>query len=284
MRRSLMFFGALTGALACFQAAAQTVAQAVAQTAVAQTDVPALSQERFTGYVGQASDKASGKLLYQERHYIKSVNNREQERVVLYSCPNGNAFARKLLRSGGGNVPEFELLDARTGYREGLKRESAGLRVYFQLSSKKAERSDVVAADAARLVADAGFDSFVRGNWDALLAKNSVPLNFIVPGQLDYIGFKLNWQKREQIEGRAAEVFKLAPSGVIGWFVSGIDVSYASDTRQLRRFSGLSNMRDLAGKNYTVNIIFPAASLNVATSAAEFSGAKTQALVGSCAN
>ncbi|MEE7548937.1 hypothetical protein HF319_19710, partial [Xanthomonas sp. Kuri4-1] len=68
-----------------------------------------------TRYDGDAQAAEGGRLLYRESHWVEPDGGR----VVLYRCPGGAAFARKQV--GGGSDPEFELVDARDGYREGVR-------------------------------------------------------------------------------------------------------------------------------------------------------------------
>jgi hypothetical protein len=243
----------------------------------------ALGDQNFRAYRGTANQLASGKFLYQEQHWLRFVGAKLAERVVLYQCANGQAFGRKIMRvSTNAQVPEFDLIDQRTGYKEGIKRAAKGFEVYTQLNRGKPQKAETIEATAQRLVADAGFDEFVRANWNALLARESVKLNFVVPGELDYIGFKLNWQAKTTIDGEPAQVFELAPSGLLGWIVDGIEVTYTDRERRLARFAGLSNLRDLQSKNYEVDIRFPLANANELADATQFTVAKTQALVTTC--
>ena len=46
-------------------------------------------------------------------------------------------------------------------------------------------------AGGEALVADAGFDEFVRQHWDALMAGEAVPLHFAVPSRLESLGFRI---------------------------------------------------------------------------------------------
>lgn len=239
--------------------------------------------ESFTGYEGIAYELSDGKMIYKESHFLRISEARVSERVVLYRCPNGKAFARKLLTISAAQplVPRFELVDARQGYREGLKESGGQLQVFYQLSTGKAVKSAQVSATTA-LVADAGFDDFVRKNWTALVAGEAVKLDFVVPSQLDYLGFKVKLLRTEQIDGVTARVFKLAPSGVLGWVTSGIDVTYTETDRQLRRFEGLSNIRDNAGENYEAKIEFPVNLRQPKLDAAAFEQAKSVPLANRC--
>ena len=236
----------------------------------------------YSGYEGTAFELSSGKMIYTESHYLHFVDAVLSDRIVLYRCPNGKAFGRKTMRTKGKPLmPEFELFDARLGYREGLATRSGGLTVFYQNSAKKAEKADTLDATRA-LVADAGFDEFVRSNWTTLVGGNSVALDFVVPSQLDYLGFKVKWVKKSAIDGEAVQVFKLAPSGILGWVTSGLDVTYSDSDRSLRQFAGLSNIRDLSGENYEAKIDFAKSKRVTYPNANAMTAAQAVPLVNNC--
>lgn len=241
-----------------------------------------VAADRYGGYQGNAFEQGSGKMLYSESHFIHYLNDKVVDRIVLYRCPNGRAFARKVLQiKGRPQMPEFELLDQRTGYREGLVTRAGRLTVFYQSTAKKSEKSDTLDAGRA-LVADAGFDEFVRTHWTELLQGKAVPLDFVVPSQLDYLGFKVKWLRRATVEGDPAQVFKLAPSGLLGLLTSGLEVTYADADRSLREFEGISNIRDLSGDNYQTKIVFPKAKIQSFPDAAALNAAKAETLTNSC--
>jgi len=212
---------------------------------------------QFKGYEGLAYELGSGKMLYKETHFIKYVKLAVAERVVVYRCPNNQPFGRKhLVMNKSPLIPDFSFNDGRTGHAEALKTESGRIAISFRKSAKKSLKTEKIAVTGA-MVADAGFDEFIRLNWVSLRAGKSAPLNFIVPSQLDYLGFKVKYVRAITLDSKAASVFKLAPSGVLSLFTSGLDVTYLDEDRSLRQFAGLSNIRDLDGENYEVKIDFP---------------------------
>lgn len=204
---------------------------------------------------GEARDAANGRLLYREEHLIQSRGKVPSERVVLYRCPDGTAFARKRVDySGSQTAPSFSLTDARDGYREGMKRAGGGEQTW---SGSKIASID---GDAATLIADAGFDEFLRLRWDTLLAKKSMPIDFVVPSFGKAMAFNVNSLGRKTIDGTAVQSFRLKLDGLLGLVAPTIDVAYNSSDRSLRRFTGVSNIRSDAGKNLKTRIDFPKAA------------------------
>lgn len=210
------------------------------------------AQPGLIAYQGEARRPDGGALLYEEHHLLKADGGAPRERLVLYRCPDGAAFARKTVRYGASSqAPEFDLRDARFGYREGFELGSS----FVQRSAKAAlQRAPVAAHD---MVVDAGFDEFVRAHWDALQRGDAVRLDFLVPSRLAVYGFTLRRLRGETLDGEAATVFRLALSGVFGWFADAIEVSYRDHDRRLMRFDGLSNIRRDASENLVARIEFP---------------------------
>ena len=194
---------------------------------------------------GIARDPQSAAELFREQHWIRSAGDQAIERLVLYRCPDGTAFGRKLLDyRASALAPEFSFEDRRSGYREGLRRDEEPT-LFFRSDTKAAERSAPLAS--ARVVADAGFDEFIRLNWSRLLAGEAVPLEFAVPSRLRSLPFSVSRAGETLVAGEKAWLFKLKLDGWLGWLVPSIAVSYGQRSRRLLRFEGLSNLRDDAG-------------------------------------
>lgn len=206
-----------------------------------------------TAYQGLARAVDGDTLLYEEHHLLRNEDQRPRERLVLYRCPDGAAFARKTVRYGDSlQAPEFDLRDARFGYREGFELGSS----FVQRSAQAALQRETLPA-REDFVVDAGFDEFVRAHWGALQRGDAVRLDFLIPSRLAVYGFKLRRLRSESIDGEPATVFRLALAGVFGWFADAIDVAYRDHDRRLMRFDGLTNIRRDASENLVARIEFP---------------------------
>ena len=220
--------------------------------------VPALALAD-RGYVGLATDLDGGAPLYEEHHYLRGTAQVPEERLVLYRCPSGAAFARKQVRYGAAPMaPEFALDDARFGYREGAERIDGRWFAYVQRDAAAKPDRDTVEA-SARLVVDAGFDEFVRLHWDELQGGDPVPLDFLVPSRGRSYRFTARRIGGEDIEGAAASVFRLGLGGVLGWFAPDLEVAYRDSDRRLMRFAGLTNIRVDREDSISARIDFPLA-------------------------
>lgn len=233
----------------------------------------------FNGY---ARDIQTGAPLYVEQHFVRASGTRAEERVVLYRCAKGtDVFARKELVFGAvRQEPSFVLRDGRTGYVEGLRRTAQGPRVFVRESANVPERERAVPSNVA-IVSDAGFDEFVRVNWAQLEKGGTLRFPFLVPSRLDYLTFKVRKNREETIDGAPASVIRLNLSGVLGWFLPYIEVSYRKSDRVLMRYKGLTNIRDLQGRNKTAIIEFPSRE-RVALDAMDLEAKKALPLAARC--
>jgi hypothetical protein len=210
------------------------------------------AQARLLAVEGDARDPDHDRLLYRESHLIRHEGERPIERLVLYRCPDGTAFARKRVDyRDSALAPAFELIDAR-GHREGLRRERGQPLVW---SGDTAPRP--VAAGTSPLVADAGFDEFLRQRWSRLTAGEAQPLTFAVPAFGRGLAFRVrNTGLRREGEDRLQR-FELRLDGLLGRIAGTIRVDYDASDRRLRRFTGPTNIRDARGDQIEARIEFP---------------------------
>ena len=237
--------------LAALSVALAMALQAPAAAAAEGRD--ALSSEQ-----ADARSPASGRLLYREQHLLRrDADGRLLERLVLYRCPDGRPFARKHMDYRGALLaPAFEMDDARTGYREGLRRTPVP-RLYVRASRNAGERSAPLRG--ADVVVDAGFDEFVRAHWAALAAGRAVPLDFAVPSRLRSYRFSLARVGQARIGGEDAMLLRLRLDGWLAWLAPDVSVAYGLQSRRLLRFEGVSNLADPAGgRNWLARIDFGA--------------------------
>ncbi|MBN8214048.1 MAG: hypothetical protein J0M09_14090 [Xanthomonadales bacterium] len=201
---------------------------------------------------GNARDPDNHRLLYREAHLIRREGERPVERMVLYRCPNGVAFARKTVDyRNSALAPDFELVDAR-GYREGLRREQGKPVVW---SGKSPARG--LGAAKAPLVADAGFDEFMRQRWPQLIAGKPQALAFAVPAFGRSLPFKVRSLGPDNSD--IVHHFELHLDGLLGVVASKIRLEYDNRDRRLLHFTGLTNIRDARGDQIEARIGFPQA-------------------------
>jgi hypothetical protein len=210
--------------------------------------------EDYTSYTGTATGLKSHAFLYGERHVMVAREGRPALRVVLYTCRDGAPFARKLVSYVNPLAPNFTLVDASNGMREGVRTEAGRRTVFFRPVGGQEKVSAL--PNPPGLVADAGFDEFVHQNWRSLTGDQSLTLRFLVPSRLNDTDFLIRELRSDRVRGVPVEVFRLKLAGIVGWVGPNIDVYYDTRDHELVRYVGLSDLRDAAGENLKVDICF----------------------------
>jgi hypothetical protein len=213
------------------------------------------ADDAYIEYTGAAAARRGENFLYGEHHVLLYRGGQLSERMVLYTCPNGAPFARKTVTYVDSQAPDFFFDDASNGVQEGIRSEGGERSVFFRASRLEPEKSAPL-PHVAGLVADAGFDDFIQRNWHALMSGAELPLHFLVPSRLRAINFDVQHVRSDRVDGKPAEVFSLNLTGLLGWVVPGIDVTYDAAEHVLVRYEGISDLRDAHGDNLKASIVF----------------------------
>ncbi|MDR0181938.1 hypothetical protein [Lysobacter arvi] len=208
--------------------------------------------ERTTG---RATDLRTGRVLYEEQHWIRTHGN-ERSRLVVYRCPDGRAFARKrVIDTALPGAPAFQFDDARDGYREGVDAGSGTRRAYWRASASTPlrERTVVVGADT---VIDAGFDDWVRDRWNALANGSTARAQFLVPSRGSPVPIRV-----QRVDAPSSDLvrFRLSLDSWLDFVAPSMQITYDAATRRLRTFEGLGTIRGPDGAPMKVRIDFPPA-------------------------
>lgn len=224
-------------------------------------------------YTGDAYALDGGQLLYRESHYLLG-----DAHLVVYACPDGKPFARKTIRDdGNAQAPDFDMLDARWGYREGVRGRDGARTVYVQRTPDQAEKSAPLVLPTDGVI-DAGFDAYVRRHWDALTRGDALRFAFLVPSKRTFYAFDL-----AQVDSAASTsqiTLRLSLGTWYAFLAPHIDVTYDRASRRLLRFAGMSNIRDEKLKNLDTRIEFPQAP--TPATAAQIDAAQHVPLAHSC--
>jgi hypothetical protein len=206
-------------------------------------------------YSGDAYSLAGDVLLYHETHYFSATG---VERVVMYRCPDGRAFARKSVReSGDAQAPDFDLVDAHLGYREGVRERGAQREVYVQRRANMPEQTGLVRIPADGVI-DAGFDPFAQRHWDALVRGDTLRFPYLVPSRRSFYNFKVTRVDDPVATAAGAMTLRLSLGAWFAFLLPHIDIVYDLASRHVVRYEGLSNIRDDNGWNYRVRSVYPA--------------------------
>jgi hypothetical protein len=205
---------------------------------------------------GRAWNLSKTQLLYTESHWTTSENNVLKNRTVVYRCADGTAFARKEINyARSALAPAFSFIDTRFNYQEGLRWQNDQPELWIIRNGQKQQK---LLSNSDTLVADAGFDVFIKKHWPALTASRRQTLQFAVPSRLTSYGFNLQRINSLAFNKEPAQSFKLGLDSWLGLIAPNIEITYSQNTKRLLRFKGLSNiLNDQGEKPVNALIEFP---------------------------
>lgn len=237
---------------------------------------PVVAQVR---YEGLAYPAGGGGLVYREVHWLYRDGGVDA-RLVMYRCPDGRAFARKTLRDvAGPSAPDFEFVDARSGYREGVRTRGASREVFHRDGAGAREVARPL-PKAPGLVIDAGFDRFVQAHWPRL-DRGRITAPFLVPSRFQTVDIRVGDAVEARERGRAVRRMAMVPAGWRGFVVPKIELTYDVADRRLLRFTGPGTVRDARGRLQMLRVEFPQAPVT-GVPQAEIAAAKQAPLASSC--
>lgn len=224
--------------------------------ALIKTDEEGLPSSRE--FIGYAYDQKTGTLLYTERHRQEFTGTRLLRGSVVYTNPQGKLIARKTLDySADPYAPKFRTEDLRTGGEEAGEFLDQKYTVSFRTGKKESLRTRSL-GELEKLVADAGFDSYVRARMHELLKGDDVHFNFVVPSRLDAINFRAAPMGVERKDGRELLRIRVeTDNALLRLFVSPGFIVYDINTGELMEYVGLSNLDDSDTNKYRVRIVYP---------------------------
>ena len=238
---------------------------------------PASARER---YEGRAYASGSNALAYVETDWLFDDAEGTKARLVLYRCANGAPFARKLVRDRGNDTaPDFDFVDARDGYAEGVSSEGDRRTVFVRqrAADPLQQRTIDIGPDA---VVDAGFDALIRARWDRLTREGSLSGSFLVPGRLEFLPVRITQQADA---GRPGVLrMRLQLDRWYGFALPKMQITYRAADRWLDEFEGISNIRDASLQRASVRIEFPESARSTAVSQEEIDDAMRTPLTRSC--
>lgn len=207
--------------------------------------------------VGEAASTDNGELLYRELHYRSDASALLSERVE-YVSPAGELLVQKTLDSSVSPItPNVEQNDLRSGTRFSVSDVGAALDSRYQRSGES--MATKLLDKNERLVVDAGFDPYVRANWETLSAGEAIRAEFFVPARLETINISIRKTDAEQCAAvtSAALCLVVRPAGMlrlVGWFVDPLYLAYAQDSQRLLMYRGISNLLNEDGESQDVLI------------------------------
>ncbi len=206
--------------------------------------------------VGSAFSLGDGQLLYREYHYYSKdlLDHR-----VIYRSPDDEPVADKTLDYRSGfTTPSFVQQDELYPQLIDVKLQEDRLSIKYVQKGDSPEKKTLKAK--VPLVIDAGFDYFVRENWQSLIdTGKSMDFYYPAPTRLSLMELRMQHQPcSEEIrpgEEVSAECFTITSANwLIRVLIDPIEIAYDPQTQQLLRFRGLGNVFDSGGSGMKVDI------------------------------
>lgn len=228
-----------------------TVCSLAPVAAIAVT-APVAAVDQVVRFRGDAYELSNGQFVYSENHSEFRKAGVHLYSRVSYRDKAGKEFASKTITFQPSlQQPSYELRDARDGYTEGIRREG-GQTVYYarRRSELPLQAKAIVTPQPA--VFDAGFDYFVRENFEAICAGTNRAFFFAVPIELDYFRFRIARQESGEVCRMNLELDNF----VLRQLVKPIKLWYDTKERRLRKYEGISNINGPDGKSLKVRVVF----------------------------
>ncbi len=210
--------------------------------------------------VGTAFKVDDGSVAYRELHYPAPGLPGLSSRVEYQDASGRTIVSKSLDFSRSMTAPAIDQLEHRTCTRVFTRHADDRLEAGYQRDAATALRTDSVRL-TPDLIVDAGFDPFVRSQWQRLSAGDSVKASFFLPARMDTITVSIAPVAREECEQAPGEVLCLVvkPAGmlrVVGLFVEPLRLAYDIERQRLQMFRGVSNLLDDEGKPQDVVVLF----------------------------
>jgi hypothetical protein len=225
----------------------------LALVAAALCAAPGSASQLKVETIGYAYDLDSEQLLYSETH---CVSDDALMREVAYRDSQNALIAFKALNyNAGPTLPEFMQNNINTSDSVKVELRQGDVVMTFADALTEAVRQETKKPDSqVPLVVDAGFDAFVKANWDDLLAGSSKAFQFPFAAREMLVDLKIAGAPCSY-ESESDQCFTLElDNWLLKVLADPIELGYDRAERRLTRFRGASNITDAEGEGMLVDI------------------------------
>jgi hypothetical protein len=209
--------------------------------------------DRHEFFSGEA--KENGKLVYIEKHDVTfDDQNKVLEAQTTYVDPQGKSVAvlnsdfRKSL-----SLPEHTFEDLRTKNKYGIRRDQNKIILFNQDYGQPEEAKELLDNnDKTRVqVGCQGFNYFLKDKIEELSQIKSLPVLFMIPGDLSTYKFTLNYIKKNA--DQAIEFKVKIESLWLRMFAPELEFHYDTQKQRIFWYKGISNIKN--DKGQTMNVV-----------------------------
>jgi hypothetical protein len=209
-------------------------------------------------YEGIAKDKNSNKVIYKEVHNEISKNKEHVVTITnFYDSDDKPIAKRELDFTNSKTMPNYSLIDYRLGASESVSYVNGK----FKISFKDDRDSDMIVKYIEvpePVVVDGGFNYFVKTGWNNLVNGEVLHFNYISTARQDYFRFRLSRVPSNESLQTNEVVFKMEPANYfLRALLDPIFIEYDLNTKRIKNYDGISNIRDITGKNHVAFLYYP---------------------------
>ena len=206
-----------------------------------------------TAIVGIAKNE-SGKVVYCEIATKVDANSLKIDYVA-----SGKTFAEKKLSFlESPFLPSVSQKDSRAGELRQADVSSEEVKLGYQANSNKKINEAIIPLTKVDVI-DAGFDNFIRANWDDLQAGQTLSINFASIAHLKTLPLRVRTQPIEKCLAKRDEASALTcfwvevDNSVLRMILGNIKLTY-DQQRRLHEFNGVVNIEDDKQNNLKATI------------------------------
>lgn len=204
-------------------------------------------------FVGKATK--NGVLTYVEEHEIKiGEGDNVLEAVTIYKDPSGKIIAE--IRSDfrrSLTAPAHEFQDFRFKKKYGVRYEGDDA-IMYTVDESGIEKTKKAMAKPSQtlLVGCQGLGYYYRAKMAELKITKSLPILFLVPGDLDTFNFESSYKGKDK-DGH--EIFEVQiKNWLLRAFAPTLNLTFDGSKNRLLKYEGLSNLYDEKQKQQSVVI------------------------------
>lgn len=204
----------------------------------------ASSLASVTHSIGIARSVETDAIQYVEHHqYFEDGSH-----VARYFDPNLQLLLEKRLAyTGLPQHPEIEQSDFLTQKQVSISVQDAAITMIETRADQEIKKAEFTLSPD--IIIDAGFDSYIRSNWDSFVPSDRYNFKLAVAGQKNLLGITLQQQESQ------ATRFVISPQNwLVRLIVPEIELTY-DDNRRLDTYRGPANIK-LKGAKRDVAIHF----------------------------
>jgi hypothetical protein len=193
-------------------------------------------------------------LVYRETH---CGTQDELTSEVFYQLGDGTLIAHKALDYQSGHMtPSFvqHNIQSKEKIEVSFNQGAVSMSVTDHGNQEIRNTHPVTDTASKPIVIDAGFDGFIRSNWDKLVSGKAQEFQFPLASRSSLVALRVK-PSVCRYETETDQCFTLEPSN---WFfrllASPIELGYDASLTRLTRYRGLSNINDEDGQGLIVDI------------------------------